>query len=443
MAITNASTAAFRLTLPSLTAYDPPEAGEGTLDPMGLGVISERLANDLVPDFRARMSQFRFLTSMAVSTLACGDLSGITSSDDRTSWPVAFEWILIEAFARHSISDPGIPGARKARNCVLRGERLSAKSYLKGPTVFGFHGVYKPLASRLGIVESGDYGPSDFDLGPNCIALVEAWEKDCGLTGFADNRRGTEGQRVRHQLRNSVTDSLRSGRCAVKTHSALFATLATSLRPAVIGKSEAAELRRLFELHVDPQTVALAELLDIDDYSSQSESEVVASLRQSAPPELQCSLSAIETYETFAMTLDAVFAYLRFLCTAIDTGGIHAVEIDSLSDTVENVLTTARRLVPDQYDAAKQALPPAHVFEFEAAFAPFGEVASVADLAEKCLSHHANVQSRKGCQSWFEHLDERFAVRLPHVLNEEPELGTGYVHPIRIRPLTNFLAQTQ
>ncbi|MBA5846866.1 hypothetical protein [Gordonia amicalis] len=434
---------AFELTLPSLTAYDPPEAGEGTLDPMGLGVLSERLANDLVPDFRARMSQFRFLTAMAVSTLACGDLSGITSSDDRTSWPVAFEWVLIEAFARHGIADPGVPGARKARNCVLRSERLSAKNYLKGPTVFGFHGVYKPLASRLGIVEAGDYGPGDFDLGPTCTALVEAWEKDCGLTGFSDNRRGTEGQRIRQQLRSAVGESLRAGRCAVKPRSTLFATLATALRPAILGKSEASELRRLLELHVAPQTVALAALLDANEYTSKSESEIVASLRQSASIELQDSLGAIETYETFATTLDAVFNYLRFLCTATDTDGIHAVAIETLSNIDENVLTTARGLLPDQFDTAKQALPSAHSIEFEAAFAPFGEVASVADLAAKCLSHHANVQARKGCQPWIEHDDDRFVVRLPYVLQKEPQLGAGYIHPIRLRPLTNFLAQTK
>lgn len=320
-------TPVFELTLPSLTAYDPPEAGEGTLDPMGLGTISERLANVLVPDFRARMNQFRFLTAMAVSALTCGDLSGVTSSDDQTSWPVAFEWILVEAFARHNISDPGIPGVRKARNCVLRNERLSAQSYLKGPKVFGFHGVYKPLASKLGIILGSNYGPGDFDVGPTCAALVNAWEKDCELPGFSDNRRGTEGQRVRQHLRSAVAESLRSGRCAAKPHSTLFTTLATALRPAIIGRNEAAELRRLLYSHAGPQTVALAEVLDNDEYTSKPESEIVASLRYSAPTGLLEQLGAIATYETFATTLNAAFNYFRFLCTATDAHGMHAVAI--------------------------------------------------------------------------------------------------------------------
>ena len=40
----------------------------------------------------------------------------------------------------------GIPGSRKARAVIGNDQRLSAPTYLKSPTVFGFHGVYKPFA---------------------------------------------------------------------------------------------------------------------------------------------------------------------------------------------------------------------------------------------------------------------------------------------------------
>jgi len=39
--------------MPSLSAYDPPVAGEGSLEPMGLAAPSERLADRLVPGLRA------------------------------------------------------------------------------------------------------------------------------------------------------------------------------------------------------------------------------------------------------------------------------------------------------------------------------------------------------------------------------------------------------
>ena len=57
------------LTLPALSEYDPPVAGEGSLDPMGLAAISDRLADQLAPGVRARMLRVRFVTAMAVGAV--------------------------------------------------------------------------------------------------------------------------------------------------------------------------------------------------------------------------------------------------------------------------------------------------------------------------------------------------------------------------------------
>ena len=54
--------------LPFLTSYDPPGTSEGTLDPLGLYKIADRLAVQLVPAVRERMQRIRFLTAMAVGT---------------------------------------------------------------------------------------------------------------------------------------------------------------------------------------------------------------------------------------------------------------------------------------------------------------------------------------------------------------------------------------
>ena len=56
--------------LPELTAWDPGFTGEGSLDPMGLAAISDRLAERLIPGVRARMQSIRFVTAMAVATEA-------------------------------------------------------------------------------------------------------------------------------------------------------------------------------------------------------------------------------------------------------------------------------------------------------------------------------------------------------------------------------------
>ena len=45
--------------LPFLTSYDPPGTSEGTLDPLGLYQIADRLAVQLVPAVRERMQRIR------------------------------------------------------------------------------------------------------------------------------------------------------------------------------------------------------------------------------------------------------------------------------------------------------------------------------------------------------------------------------------------------
>lgn len=52
------------LTLPFVTAADPDRAGEGSLDPLGLARIAERLADELAPEVTARMSRVHFVTAI-------------------------------------------------------------------------------------------------------------------------------------------------------------------------------------------------------------------------------------------------------------------------------------------------------------------------------------------------------------------------------------------
>ncbi|AMY26092.1 hypothetical protein [Rhodococcoides fascians] len=78
-------------TLPHLSEFDPPVAGEGSLDPMGVGTISEQLSNQLVPDLRARMARFRLLTAIAVGGVICDSVDAESSKDGVTTPQIAFE----------------------------------------------------------------------------------------------------------------------------------------------------------------------------------------------------------------------------------------------------------------------------------------------------------------------------------------------------------------
>src|SRR3546814_13988265 len=104
------------LTLPSLTVADPPVAGEGSLDPLGTGALADRIAEQLVPDVRARMSRVRFLTAMAISSIVTDEVGELLILDGRATPPLAFEWLLIEGFVRKKLPLPtGVPGTTQAR----------------------------------------------------------------------------------------------------------------------------------------------------------------------------------------------------------------------------------------------------------------------------------------------------------------------------------------
>lgn len=101
------------LALPELTAWDPGVTGEGSLDPMGLAVISDRLADQLIPGVRARMQSIRFVTAMAVGSVACETLADEKPGDDISTPAICFEWVLIEALVRRLAAGDAHRRARK------------------------------------------------------------------------------------------------------------------------------------------------------------------------------------------------------------------------------------------------------------------------------------------------------------------------------------------
>ena len=166
---------------PFLTTYDPPGTSEGSLDPLGLYQIADQLAMQLVPAVRERMLRIRFLTAMAVGSLVIEDLEGDPRHPDATPYLV-WEWLVVEALTREMGDDPsirGVPGTGVTRAALAQHKYVDARSYLKTPRVFGFHGVYKRLAVHLGLLDV-HLAP-----GPNAERLVDAWARGQGLGGVA------------------------------------------------------------------------------------------------------------------------------------------------------------------------------------------------------------------------------------------------------------------
>jgi len=159
--------------IPFITEADPLISEEGILDPLGLAAVSERLAEEVLPGLRARMERPRFLTAMAVAAAVCERLDEL-ARDGVTPPHIVFEWLLVEAFARLKEDESrGVPGILKARIARRNGESMRASAYLRSPSVFGFHGVYKPIATHTRILDE------DFRLSELGYELLQAWESDC------------------------------------------------------------------------------------------------------------------------------------------------------------------------------------------------------------------------------------------------------------------------
>ena len=169
---------------PFLTSYDPPGTSEGSLDPLGLYQIADQLAVQLVPAVRERMQRIRFLTAMAVGAFVTEGLKDDPRRRDASPY-LLWEWLVVESLIRISGDDPtlwGVPGTQVTRRALDQHGYLDARSYLKTPRIFGFHGVYKRLANHLGVVDV-HLGP-----GPHAGPLVDSWARGMGL----GNRVGAE-----------------------------------------------------------------------------------------------------------------------------------------------------------------------------------------------------------------------------------------------------------
>ncbi len=425
------------LTLPELSEYDPPVAGEGSIDPMGLAAISDRLADRLVPGLRARMLRVRFVTAMAVGSIACETLADELPADGVTTPAIAFEWLTIEGFARRlppNQMPQGVPGSLKARTVVNRKERLSARTYLKGPSVFGFNGVYKPFAVDARVV-----GP-ELEPGPRCAELVRAWEEDQGFQGFTDAVPNTDGGRLRGTIRDQVRDALRAGRCSTNPSSWVFGHLASALHPDHAEHRERHVLRTLVtDDEHDTRAELARHLMTVE--GDLTEAETLALIRPSRSTALGAIVDAVVAYEEFAARVDAVFRTLVAVSHSMGAQPLTPTHVEK-----HELIVRCARELPSHYKLAVERMAAIDASGgVEGILGEFAIPRSPADLVELAFEHHASVQAQKppnGKRPWFEPVRQGWVVRSPYSKPDLPQLGPWFVHPVRVAPLRRFLGDT-
>jgi hypothetical protein len=427
------------LTLPALSAHDPPVAGEGSLDPMGLAAISDRLADRLAPGIRSRMQRMRFVTATAVGALACEGLGDLPPADQVSTPSICFEWVVLEAFVRRLRANElpfGVPGSNKARNVVNRRQRLSASTYLKAPKVFGFNGVYKSFSVDAGVVD-GNLEP-----GVRCAELVREWERENDAEGFTDDVPRSNGAVLRRDIRDAVSAALRSGHVATRTGAWHVGRLAAALHP---DHARAAERRYLRSLLLSRQHECRAELARllaaVPHDSDASEADLLASVRPRCSSTLGGVVDAIEAYEGFAALADAVF---RTLCSISYAHGTKPMT-PSLAASHPAIVQGSMELPPLFSRAVERMVAIDVSGAVEEDLGELGITRRPAELVEVVMAHHEQVQARKppnGKRSWFEPLRDGWVVRPSYGTPDEPALDGGFIHPVRVAAVRRFLADT-
>lgn len=429
--------------MPLLSEADPRVSAEGSIDPLGIYAIADALAVRMIPGVRERQQHPRFLTSIAVSLSLCSEFSDDLIATDGISEPwQVFEWYLVEGMVRMTNERKllrGLPGQDKATGSIKDGVPLSAKRYLKTPTVFGFHGVYRALARDIEVERADRLGETGF-------ALVSAWEKEQGLDGFCGSG-GGPGKAVRRRLLDAIQDGLETGGVARKGGWNGWPFFSEHLGIYEAGKQEARVIRQAL---LNPMSGYRKDVLGLlisaegrklwSEEASQdwpSERRFHTALLDVASVELKELLYAIDAYERFS----------RFLQDAFDDVLLRLSQHQQRIKPSELVglqgVKRAAKGVPDIFiEVAERLAPFGEAVRFQESYSSLAERVSVSDWLERLLEHHCHVQQSKppaGKAPWFDRFDDGSSmIRTGYIRDRGGRHDDSYVHAYRTTSLWSF-----
>jgi len=424
-------------TLPFLTAYDPPGTSEGTLDPLGLYLIADQLAVQLVPAVRERMQRIRFLTAMAVGALVTEGLDDDPLLRDSSPYLV-WEWLVVEALMRSKADDGsvwGVPGTLVTQRALNQHGYLDARSYLKTPRIFGFHGVYKRLATHLGMIDV------HLGAGPNAEKLVDAWARGLGLGGL-------EGAKpLLSKWSSAVKKSLgeRPPRTKPGWAADAWLNLAIAFAPETAKTKERRCIRDLL-LSADNRRLgafpALWKLQADFDANTFCEEQLHNRLEQ-VEPEYGPLLAAIRAYEGFARSMQDAFDLLRSVAAGCDS---HGFQTSAIRDDVD--FKKSIHNLHERFEAAHHALAVINLGStslpslFDERFGAFAGRMDVVECARSLCTHHEAIQRAKsadGKRSWFDRLgQDRIYIRHTYRIPRPTIQPDRYLHDYRGWPIRRF-----
>jgi hypothetical protein len=420
------------------TELDPESSDEGRLDPLGLATLSERLAGRLLPGLLERQKRPGFLGICCVGLSIMNEVKAkISPSDCPVDFWEAYEWTVVTGIiARHGDNIQDLPANNKARTAKKNETALSPASYLKTPSVFGFHGVYKFLMKELQL-ENREY------LGENGFGLLNAWAKDRDLPGFIANQAGS-GKSERKKLIDIVISSMAKGCLSESWRSGFWEFMAENFHHLKPGREEQKLITDLLRSNDSRREV-------IDFYSSNFTPEDSKALlrdekifyqraKDHVSKNTKDRIDLVIKYETFARLITDAFNQTLEALTA-ERYGLSADQLSALKANKD-----AFALIPSAIHDFRAALgnidDNADLAEQIDRFKAFEHSLNALDFTNKLIRHHCENQRRKppnGKAPWLRQTDSHKWLMAPGYYREETADRTSqFVHPYRLNTIALF-----
>lgn len=416
--------------LPFQTAFDPPQLAEGSLDPLGLYAIADALGVRLAPGVRERQRTPRFLTLALLGHSICQGMDEEQRPGAPPAWLV-FEWLVVASLVHQlegSDDLKGIPGREKVKEALRDEGKICASNYLKTPSVFGFHGVYRVLGVKAGLFdESGQILPEGRE-------VLHAWRQDQGID--------SDGAGGLQKLRGLVELGQRH-EAVVAPPKAIKEWIAMHLNPYRPGRQEREALWRVL-VETDELRGQYAKLLISEDgqrawrAANGSEAMYHASLAPRAHPEMRSLLHAIQRFETLARVLVNAFDEARARMT-IEPGAVDSAWL-AQGECMRELASNGGMLFKDALAALEEEPGARHRLERQLGW--MVEPSSAKEFAAMLVAHHERIQRNKppgGKRPWIDLMGNgRMAVRRQFEVTDFAARSGEYVHAYRTVPIWQF-----
>jgi hypothetical protein len=418
--------------------YDPKESDEGGIDPLGLLSTGEFLAQLYLPGLLERHRRPGFLSLVAIGLSLKTEIENELGDKYETDFWEAFEWIVVTGLVKERKDDIlNLPATAKAKTAEKMLARLNSARYLKAPSVFGFHGVYKFLSKNLKIEAQGQPGEA-------MAQLLRAWSEDRDLPGFDHLQRG-KGSKERQELVDLIKQTIKEKQVA-KDWKKDWSFIGSNFFPLSPGKAEKRCIRQLLESDLKRQEVlsfivspAGKKFLTNTDLD---ERDFLEAFAKTASAELKSTVQAIIAYETFARRLNDAF-YDILMILAENSFGLTAKEISS------KLVIKAPRYHIQIHESYLNALnafakhtEPQLTQRFEV-FARFEALLNPERCTEEVLHHHEMNQQNKSTgtkNSWLFKSSERWLVRAGYAHRNQAAHDDSFLNYYRLNILRSFLS---